>query len=302
MLKRAVESVLGQSYRRIQLVISDNASNDGTQEYLASLSDERILLLLSQKNEGMVVNWDRCVQAAAGEFFLLLSDDDAFLDSDALEKMVSTFMSTPTCPPGFVFSDVCLERPVTIVHEATRGELEVYTASEIITHCFENRVSIFPCATLLRRQDIVTLGGYGSFGATLAVDACVWISLALKYGRVARVDGCLSLYRIHQSLSSSSINVWDDDYEVMENIIAMASPSPLSTNEMKRILRSIRKSRARLPVSHISNKLKYDSSYGVVDFCRDVVRWRKLLFLPSNLWLVFDRVKKNFFANLSAVA
>jgi glycosyltransferase involved in cell wall biosynthesis len=76
LLARAVESAMAQSYEDVEIVVSDNCSQDGTRDYLQTLTDPRIRVLLQLSNGGMVKNWDSCLAQATGEYFLLLSDDD----------------------------------------------------------------------------------------------------------------------------------------------------------------------------------------------------------------------------------
>ena len=91
-LKQAIESVLEQSYKNIELVVSDNHSDDGTEElvigYLKKHSNIRYFR--QDENVGARLNWLNCVHAATGEYCLILSDDD-ILELDAVEKMVRAF-------------------------------------------------------------------------------------------------------------------------------------------------------------------------------------------------------------------
>lgn len=93
-LRIAVESVLGQDYPRLDVVIADNASDDGTQDYCVELSsrDPRVRYLRGSVNDGPTANFNRGWEAATGEYFMWLGDDDwidqGYLASaiDALER------------------------------------------------------------------------------------------------------------------------------------------------------------------------------------------------------------------------
>lgn len=77
-LREAVESILAQEYRNLELIISDNASKDGTEaicrEYAAR--DPRVRYYRSAKNMGAVHNFNRVFKLAQGEYFMWAAFDD----------------------------------------------------------------------------------------------------------------------------------------------------------------------------------------------------------------------------------
>jgi succinoglycan biosynthesis protein ExoO len=52
-----VESPLAQTYRSIEVVVVDDASNDGTLDRPMKLDDPRIRLYSNSRNPGHCVNW-----------------------------------------------------------------------------------------------------------------------------------------------------------------------------------------------------------------------------------------------------
>lgn len=77
-LRRAAESVLAQSHRRIELVIADNASSDDTETVCRELcaGDARVRYVRMAVNHGLTANFNRVIDELVGEFVMLLSDDD----------------------------------------------------------------------------------------------------------------------------------------------------------------------------------------------------------------------------------
>jgi glycosyltransferase involved in cell wall biosynthesis len=76
----AIESILSQSYSNFELIISDDASTDRTQEILRKycLEDSRIKYIRQHKNIGADKNFKKVLDAATGEFFMFASQDDLF--------------------------------------------------------------------------------------------------------------------------------------------------------------------------------------------------------------------------------
>lgn len=79
-LARALDALLGQSYRDFELVISDNASTDATARICAdyALRDPRVRYLRQPLNIGAWCNFGHVVTQAQGEFFMWAAHDDSW--------------------------------------------------------------------------------------------------------------------------------------------------------------------------------------------------------------------------------
>ena len=77
-IRETLDSIVGQSFKDLEIVISDNASSDGTavicEEY--AHKDGRIRYVRNMKNIGLAKNFNRVVELATGEYFKLANADD----------------------------------------------------------------------------------------------------------------------------------------------------------------------------------------------------------------------------------
>ncbi|MGW0042431.1 glycosyltransferase family 2 protein [Rhodococcus sp. NPDC003348] len=73
-----VESVLAQDHANLELVISDNASSDGTEDLCRSLAahDSRVVYRRNPVNVGILNNFTNTLRLATGTYFRWVSDDD----------------------------------------------------------------------------------------------------------------------------------------------------------------------------------------------------------------------------------
>jgi glycosyltransferase domain-containing protein len=80
LIARAIESALGQDYANIEVIISDNASTDDTEEVCRAFAarDERVVYIRQETNRGASANFEEVFQQSRGEYFLWLGDDDWF--------------------------------------------------------------------------------------------------------------------------------------------------------------------------------------------------------------------------------
>jgi glycosyltransferase involved in cell wall biosynthesis len=96
MLKRAIQSVLNQTFPAFQICVYDNASNDDTQKVVAELAktDSRISYYCHEENIGALKNWNFGLKEVNTPFFLWLSDDDLLLPH-FFEQAVQSLVSNP---------------------------------------------------------------------------------------------------------------------------------------------------------------------------------------------------------------
>ncbi len=74
-LEKAVNSVLGQSWRDLELIVVDDGSDDGTDEFLSACDDNR-LTCVYQQNRGVSSARNRGLELARGRFVAFLDSDD----------------------------------------------------------------------------------------------------------------------------------------------------------------------------------------------------------------------------------
>ena len=100
-LKRAILSVLGQTYKNLQLYIFDNASGDNTEDIVTKLNknDQRIKYHCHSSNIGAFNNWRHIFKNIDTPYFSVLSDDD-FLAQDFYENAIKILDDNPNI--GFV--------------------------------------------------------------------------------------------------------------------------------------------------------------------------------------------------------
>lgn len=79
-LKEALDSLLAQDYPNFELIISDNASTDGTHERCLDYAgrDGRIRYYRNSENLGASANWNRVFALARGQYFIWAAHDDLY--------------------------------------------------------------------------------------------------------------------------------------------------------------------------------------------------------------------------------
>jgi glycosyltransferase involved in cell wall biosynthesis len=95
-LAEALDSLLGQTYRDFELIISDNASTDGTADLCRhyAAADPRIRYLRQPRNIGCAGNHNVVFEVARGELFKWASDDDLY-GRDLLRRCIAVLDENP---------------------------------------------------------------------------------------------------------------------------------------------------------------------------------------------------------------
>ncbi|WP_159321653.1 glycosyltransferase [Spiribacter roseus] len=116
LLKRAVHSVLDQTYRPIELLIVDDGSTDGSIEYIESMAKKYhyIKKISKDGSRGAPSSRNAAISIARGKYITGLDDDDYF-KKNHIEKLVAEYEESYSCIfakrlswGGVVFAPRCI--------------------------------------------------------------------------------------------------------------------------------------------------------------------------------------------------
>lgn len=100
-IKESLASIINQTYKNIEIIIIDNCSTDNTVEIIRSFDDQRIMLLVNNKNIGVARNWNQCIGLASGEYIAIFHADDTY-EPTIIEEELAAFSRFPEI--GAVFT------------------------------------------------------------------------------------------------------------------------------------------------------------------------------------------------------
>jgi glycosyltransferase involved in cell wall biosynthesis len=108
-LEESLTSLIDQTYEDFELIISDNASTDGTEQICRAfaLKDSRVKYFRNEVNKGSAANWNRTFELASGPYFKWAAHDDV-CGVKFLELCVDVLKSDPSfalCYPGGIQID-----------------------------------------------------------------------------------------------------------------------------------------------------------------------------------------------------
>ncbi|MBX3676557.1 MAG: glycosyltransferase [Rhodocyclaceae bacterium] len=205
-IEDCLASVCAQTYPELELVLIDDGSKDDTLEVARRFLEPRRgrfrrIVLERQENQGVSAASNAAIAACRGEWVHLLGSDDV-LHSNKIERIQQAIADWDCADLALVHADAdMIDR---YGHPVDGGRLrrprpEPGPERGAWSWLFFNRQYIFNPTLALRREAVLSIGG---FDATLALeDLDCWLRLSTRYA-FARVPEVLASYRKHPGNSS----------------------------------------------------------------------------------------------------
>jgi hypothetical protein len=183
-LPRAIEGALTQTYEPVEVVVSDNASTDGTEGVLQGYShDRRVRVVRHPSNIGAVANWRAAIGVAHGDLIKVNWSDD-WMDRHVVEDLVVALADHPGA--GFAISNQAIHLPGRTVHASRKGgviSLEDLVGSRVLGL----GLPVSPGAALIEREDAEWALREGASGLEdVCISKAIGPDLLMMYGALRR--------------------------------------------------------------------------------------------------------------------
>jgi len=171
-VKKAINSVLNQTYKNIEIIIVDDCSSDGTLKIVSEYcnKDSRIIILKNEINFGIPKSWNKGITAAKGKYIARLDDDDFWTDPKKLEKQVEFLNNNRDyilTGGGAIWIDKNGKEIFRYLLPENDKDIKKYILSD---NCFVHSTVVF------RKRDWEKIGGYNEkFGQDC--DWALWLEL-----------------------------------------------------------------------------------------------------------------------------
>lgn len=101
LLKYAIASILKQNEEDLEIIISDNFSDEDVAGYIHSLNDKRIKYFRTDSSVSVTENWNNALNKSTGEWIVMLGDDDCLMKGyfSTMRQLIEKFHD-----PDFIYT------------------------------------------------------------------------------------------------------------------------------------------------------------------------------------------------------
>lgn len=225
-LRKAIDSILNQTYTDFEFIIINDCSTDKTNEILQSYHDKRIKIINNEQNLRLPASLNKGLRLVKGKYIARMDADDIAL-TDRFEKQVKYLESHP---------DVAVIGGSFEVFNEQKGTLYVHKAycNEMLERYYLIPSPIGHPTAMLRKSMTVDEGFFYDEKYTSAQDYDLWLRIAQKH-KINNIPDIVLKYRVHEN--SISRKRTEEQQMNARNIFLKNISCDISAEEAKAILR-----------------------------------------------------------------
>lgn len=193
----AIDSCIEQTYKNIEVIIVNNATDDFSKSEIRNVveqyNDNRIKYFENSIHLPIINNWNKVLEYSEGEFFSLLCDDDKW-EPTFIEKMIDL---SEKYPESSIFHSRVLivdanENPLFLSPLCNEYEDGI----DFIYHRLKGWRYQFVSDFLMRADKLKMIGGFTEMPDGWGSDDITWFKIAIT-GGIAYDSRPLFIYRDH---------------------------------------------------------------------------------------------------------
>jgi len=294
-LERTIHSALMQDYANIEIIITDNASSDNTEDVVKKyLHDKKVKYFRNNYNIGMAANWNKALMKyASGKYVMLLPDDDRLVDNSYISEAMELIDRNLNVVLVFAnYQEVDLTTGE-ILRKIKVNFPPIFDGRWFWIHYWENRDGIngIGCpqlTTLYSRNIAKEVGGY--FLDVYSPDTLLVLHILL-HGKVGFIPNIVAEYGIHASNASKETDgrVLYSDLQYIRSSAEYSMDMGLKPKEVERWKNRLMIFRMRHICSIYFRKLLNGNLLQVLEFLGLVRKNNDMKYLVYSILEIFYR-------------
>lgn len=245
-LNKCVESLIGQTYTNIEILLVDDGSTDSSGQICDEwASKDSRVRVIHKENGGLVSSWKRGVIESHGDYLMFVDSDD-WVDTNMLEEMVS--FCTPNNSQNdsleIISSDYVIERTLRdgsfsqeyVYQKLTPGVYDrAAVETEVIPKLLGNEkrfVTISRCMKLISRGLVIDNLDYADEKIRMAEDSTIMLPSLMDCQRLVIMDH--KAYYHYLLIQDSMVHKYDrtmyDNFSSLVNICRRIITDKTSSN------------------------------------------------------------------------
>jgi glycosyltransferase involved in cell wall biosynthesis len=202
LLKKALLSVVNQSFKDFELIVVNDGSTDETEKVLNDLKIERysakggsafggkdLKIITHGESIGITKSRQEALEKSTGKYIAILDDDDEWIDPEKLKKQVDYLDSHKDCVLVGAAVNLKIER-LKDLKITKRPETDARIRRTMLL-----RNNFFTSTVMFKREAAITAGGFVSDTDDFVEDYDLWLRMG-KLGQMYNFPQVFTCYRV----------------------------------------------------------------------------------------------------------
>ncbi len=207
LLQQTLRSILAQDGVAVEVIVVDEASGDGTAEFLASLGEDRVTSIRHQSAKGLARARNAGLDVVTTEWVAFVDDDDLWAPGKLMCQLAA-LRETPLAEWACVGAALVDERLRVF------GQQRLEPQADVVSLLQAGNVIPGSASSVLTRTEFVRAVGAFREDLRWGEDWDLWIRMALA-APLAVVDRPLMAYRLWPTSMSHDTNLVSDTVRAM---------------------------------------------------------------------------------------
>ncbi len=170
-LKEAIDSVLNQTFKDVELIVVDDGSTDGTEELVSAYGKK--IRYIWQMNKGPAAARNKGTEIASGEYIAFLDSDDLWLPRK-LEKQIDFFNLNPEAKICYT-DEIWIKNGIRVNPKKKHAKYSGWIYPYCLPLCI-----ISPSSVLIKRELWNTIEGFDE-NFFVCEDYELWLRIGAQY-------------------------------------------------------------------------------------------------------------------------
>lgn len=271
----ALNSVIKQDYKKINILVIDNNSTDRTEKIVRSIKDKRIQYFKNKINLGFPGNLQRCFDLTKTKYLIFLADDDIFLQG-AIHKLVDLMEKNPKCvigrPADYRFFNEKMYPD--IIDRQSSNKVILKKGEQAISKSLDYSIGAFSGLIIRKGNTKIQIRSRGLLNSLIEP-----LFILLKNGDFVYCPEVLVGLRCHNNLA----------YEIYRNSSYSRELFPLYDKliKNKQTLKEIKNNFLKTSVSDFLNIRLYGNRIGIINETKYILENNPLMLLSLKFIVFF---------------
>lgn len=229
-IEETIKSILGQTYKNIELIIVDGNSTDNTHQVLDKYKNIENVKIIIESDKGQSDAINKGFKLATGELVGWVNSDD-LLESNCIEKIVKEYHKNPNV--SIIFGDIMLI-------DSKGKEIKKVSANPISYEYLLNKNPDVNQQGSFYNSKLLKQVNYLDENIHYTMDYDLWLRLLKENDSVSIINEVIARFRLHNTSKTSGggtfFKFWNNIFDIRKQKHCSTGLRPIHLLYIKRII------------------------------------------------------------------